>query len=92
MKVYVTGTVVDVQHREYIDKFGKTQQTVDVYLRPSNPRAAADRISTTPDLAPEVGQDVGYWAEVRAYAGKFGPILSVRAVEKAVAATPDAAA
>jgi len=84
MRVFITGTVVDVQSRAYIDKAGVSVETVDVYLKAANPRAAADRISCTPDLAPQLGDEVGYWAEARAYAGKFGAVLSVRAIEKAV--------
>jgi hypothetical protein len=83
MKVFITGTVVDIQMREYVDKSGVTVKTSDVYLAPSNPRAAADRITVPVELIPTVGEIVGYWAEARAYSGKFGPVLSVRATEKA---------
>lgn len=84
MKVFITGTVVDVQPiRTYQDRSGNTVSTVDFYLASADPRRAADRVTCSPDLAPTAGETVGYWCEARAYAGKYGAVLSVRATEKA---------
>lgn len=82
MKVFITGTVVDTEVRTYTDRNGASQETVDVYLAPENPRYKAERFSCAPDIAPKKGEKVGYWAIVTARPGKYGPYLSVRAVER----------
>lgn len=91
MKVFVQGRVVKIGDvREYTTSAGEVRRTVDVFLRSGDDEvAAADRITVPVDISPTAaGEAVGYWCQVQAYAGKYGPYLQVRAVERVKVAKP----
>lgn len=94
MRVFVQGKVVKIgDPREYTSAAGEIRRSVDVYLRNDGDEvAAADRVTVPVDMAPAaVGEVVGYWCDVKAYAGKYGPYVSVRAVERVKVARPASA-
>lgn len=81
MRAVVTGRVVHVEDKAFTNNDGDVRQVFDAFLKASDPRYAADRISGPADLAPVVGEDVAYLCSFSAKAGRRGPWLSVWAVE-----------
>lgn len=84
MKVQVTGKVVEVEHRSWVNQDGQTVKAFDAFLASENPRFGADRISGSAEIAPKAGDVVNYNAIASARVSKGGrPWLSVWAFEKA---------
>jgi hypothetical protein len=95
MRAIVTGKVVDVERREYVNRDGVRVTSFDAFIASDNPRYGAERISGPEDMCPIPGTFIAMVCNVTAKEGKRGPWLSVWAVEAAdldsLAVTVDAA-
>jgi len=83
MRAIVTGKVVDVERREYVNRDGVRAVSFDAFIASDNPRYGAERISGPVELIPAPGEFVSLACLVTAKEGKRGPWLSVWAVEYA---------
>lgn len=78
MLTLVHGEVVEVEVREYTRQDGTKGSAFDAFLKPDNPRYAADRISGPGELAPKQGDTVTFKASIRPKISKQGnPYLSI---------------
>ncbi|MGB7982869.1 MAG: hypothetical protein WCF36_18965 [Candidatus Nanopelagicales bacterium] len=83
MRAVVTGNVVQVEAKPpYVRPDGTVSESFDAFLRASDPRYAADRISGPLNLMPHAGDDVAFLCSMTAKAGRRGPWLSVWVVEE----------